>query len=329
VVALADIIGRGDTAGRPAAGTEGRLYYDTDDEILYRDNGATWESVEAGSTGAALTVQEVDGTPSDTAVTIIRVTNGKLTDNGSGDVTLDLSGGGGGGASIDTGTHAARPAAGTAGDLYLPDNGRALYRDTGAAWAPWGPLYPYTEPPAVASWSWVNQGSSVATDTQGGIYMTIPVSASENLRCLVRTPPATPYTVTAVLFGIGHAVATNSIGLVHRQSSDGKITYFDARCGAGGFPTFAVANYNTATSFSAEPTNKSQVYLANPLFFRMTDDGTNRIYSFSHDGVTWTVVYTVARLTFLTSGPDQIGWACDASNASAAPAATLASWKVE
>ena len=38
--------------------------------------------------GAALTVQEEDGTPIDTAVTIIRVPNGSLTDNGAGDVSL-------------------------------------------------------------------------------------------------------------------------------------------------------------------------------------------------------------------------------------------------
>jgi len=41
-----------------------------------------------GGGGAALTVQEEDGTPIDTAVIIIRVPNGGLVDNGSGDVSL-------------------------------------------------------------------------------------------------------------------------------------------------------------------------------------------------------------------------------------------------
>ncbi len=52
-------------------------------------DSAEWDDATAGS---ALTVQELDGSPLDSAVTIIRVTNGKLTDNGAGDVTLDLSG---------------------------------------------------------------------------------------------------------------------------------------------------------------------------------------------------------------------------------------------
>ena len=41
--------------------------------------------------GSALTVQEEDGTPIDTAVTIIRVPNGGLTDNGAGDVSLGFA----------------------------------------------------------------------------------------------------------------------------------------------------------------------------------------------------------------------------------------------
>ena len=41
-----DLVGRGETAGQPAAGIPGRLYYNTDDSTLYRDNGSEWENVE-------------------------------------------------------------------------------------------------------------------------------------------------------------------------------------------------------------------------------------------------------------------------------------------
>ncbi len=44
--------------------------------------------ISGGGGDAALTVQEEDGTPIDTAVTVIRVPNGTLTDNGVGDVSL-------------------------------------------------------------------------------------------------------------------------------------------------------------------------------------------------------------------------------------------------
>lgn len=48
-------------------------------------------SAPGGGGGSALTVQEIDGTPIDAAVTVIRVPNGTLTDNGVGDVTLDYA----------------------------------------------------------------------------------------------------------------------------------------------------------------------------------------------------------------------------------------------
>lgn len=42
-----DLIGRGNTAGKPAAGVPGRLYFDTDTGKLNRDNGSTWDEVES------------------------------------------------------------------------------------------------------------------------------------------------------------------------------------------------------------------------------------------------------------------------------------------
>lgn len=51
-----DLIGRGNTAGKPAAGIPGRLYFDTDESKLYRDNGSTWDEAEgAGGAGSDTT----------------------------------------------------------------------------------------------------------------------------------------------------------------------------------------------------------------------------------------------------------------------------------
>ncbi len=61
----------------------------TDGYVLTADGlgGAAWE---AASGGAALTVEESDGTPSVANVTKIKVTNGTLTDDTGGTVTLDF-----------------------------------------------------------------------------------------------------------------------------------------------------------------------------------------------------------------------------------------------
>jgi hypothetical protein len=45
-VLLSAVIGRGATGSKPAAGTAGRLYYDTTLSRLERDNGSTWDVVE-------------------------------------------------------------------------------------------------------------------------------------------------------------------------------------------------------------------------------------------------------------------------------------------
>lgn len=52
---LDEVILRGTTVGKPAAGMAGRLYYDTDLEQLERDNGSTWDVCEpaAGASDAA------------------------------------------------------------------------------------------------------------------------------------------------------------------------------------------------------------------------------------------------------------------------------------
>ena len=54
----------------------------------------------SGGTGGTISVQEVDGSPSNGTVATIKVSNGTLTDNGDGSVTID-TGGSGNGLTVD------------------------------------------------------------------------------------------------------------------------------------------------------------------------------------------------------------------------------------
>ena len=56
----------------------------------------TYTTVNNNSASWALTVKEADGSPNVTAVSAITVTNGTLTDNGNGHVSIDTGGSGGG-----------------------------------------------------------------------------------------------------------------------------------------------------------------------------------------------------------------------------------------
>lgn len=57
--------------------------------------------ISIAAAAGGIEVKEADGAPDVTGVSLIIVTNGKLTDNGGGSISLDLSGGGGGASSGD------------------------------------------------------------------------------------------------------------------------------------------------------------------------------------------------------------------------------------
>lgn len=86
---LATVIARGTLAARPAAASAGRIYFDTTNSILYRDNGASWDSIEGsgGLTNPMTTVGDIiiggaSGAPTRLAA---GATSGHvLTSNGSG-----------------------------------------------------------------------------------------------------------------------------------------------------------------------------------------------------------------------------------------------------
>lgn len=90
---LQDVIMRGTHAARPAAGTAGRLYWETDTALLFRDSGTAWEGVSAAA-ATSLTIAELDGAPSGTPGTL-KFPNGTLTDNGDGSYTYTPAVGGG------------------------------------------------------------------------------------------------------------------------------------------------------------------------------------------------------------------------------------------
>jgi len=234
---------------------------------------------------------------------------------------------GGGGNMTSTGTEAAIPGAGTAGNLYLPSDGLWLQRDTGAAWVPWGPIWPLggTGMPS----TWVNQGSATLDSTRGVSILTVPVgSSSDSFRCLVKTAPSTPYTVTA-LFQTDHWPMNYYMsGLFFRQSSDGKMIFCEYHCDGGGLRTYEVLKLNSATSVNGAVTltaptrNLGENAL---VWMQISDDGTNRKMRVSSNGYTWVEMYSETRTTFLTA--DQVGWGVDNYNATRGYTMTLLSWK--
>src|ERR1700736_4132634 len=117
--------------------------------------------------------------------------------NDGATVTLILTKGGLAGFRADNVTKdvfANRPAAGTAGRIFLPTDGIELDYDNGSVWTAFGPIYPITPPGLISGWTWVNQGGATATQVGGAINLfNANQSSSDAYHLLKKAAPSAPY----------------------------------------------------------------------------------------------------------------------------------------
>lgn len=204
--------------------------------------------------------------------------------------------------------------------VLAPDGagGVEFRAETGGGGSPdlslFGPLFGLT-PPVDGDYAWINQGGASVNAGTEGIFLLAPAASGTNLRIRKKAAPSTPYTVTAIILPALFGINFTSCGLVFRQSSDGKLIVFNIV--HNGEWTLNVEKFNSPTSFSASYVSVARFSGASggPVFFRIADNGTNRICSWSADGENWYVVHTVGRTDFLTAnevgfyaGSDQTTW---------------------
>lgn len=262
------------------------------DVALFDSNG---DLIGGGSPGQLGGVGWGGGSPIAGNVPIFDA-NGDLVDGGSSPTSGEIQ--------IRTGPDASKLVI-KDGNLYLPNNGVYVRRDTGVAWANWGPIYPFTEP-VLADFTAVNQETATAVTTYGGIYVNSSVQSGDDCRVWVKAAPATPYTATACFTTDATKInGPANVGILFRQSSDGKLSVINHRYETAVWH-FSVVNYNSPTSFNAQPANVDPATHPYLVWFQISDNGTNRIYRYSLDGITWTQLYSIGRTTFLTA--DQIGF---------------------
>ena len=228
---------------------------------------------------------------------------------------------------ITTGLYSAIPGSPSSGDLYFPTDSfyDVLFYNGGNSPASWdhhanGKLL--TTPP---SFSWINQGGASVSSTNGGETMVAPTAGgAHQARIRKKAAPSTPYTVTMACLPTNRG--TNSSfgpGPLFRESSSGKLrTLYLA------FNTVGLLDATKWTSptapVSALFTTRSESLVSSPLiFFRLEDDGTNRKYHFSGDGINFVQLYSEGRTVDMTA--DEIGWFLDPY--SQEQKATLIHWK--
>lgn len=292
----------------------------TPDSTKFLRDDLTWQ-VPSG-VGGGTVVWYDEGNLAGTA-SIVNVTGaGGTVSVSSGTATVNISTGGtaSGGDSTYTAAYASRPAASNDGDLFLPSDGFVIERDTGAAWVPWGPLFPFTAPVS-GDFAWINQGSATIDTTYGGIYLYAPALAGNSLKIRKKTAPSVPYVITAFMLPHIYGANYSSCGLCWRESSSGKIITFNLLW--NGNHLIAVTKFNDATTFNSDV---SYVSLPNAswLWLKIEDNNTNRLAHWSSDGRHYHQFYSEARTTFMTA--DEVGFYANANQSTYPAGMTLLSW---
>lgn len=181
-----------------------------------------------------------------------------------------------------------------------------------------------------SDFTWVNQSTATIIDeTWGGLTFTTPAASNDNHRILVLSAPSTPYTLTAFcLFGPGYNYGStgSSIGILQRDSTDGKLKNISIRIGdtAGGIE---VRKYNSPTSFNSE--DAALEFASDRLWLQLDDDGTDVTWLCSADGINFYEVYTETTATFWTSGADQLGMYVNSYDGSAGQLSHFLAWIIE
>jgi hypothetical protein len=183
-----------------------------------------------------------------------------------------------------------------------------------------------------SSFTWLNQGTATCTDADdGGLLMTLPSEAYHQIRGKYITAPSTPWKVTAFC-ELGPGMARYSaapsgtgsyLGLFARESSSSKLYMLPIRS-----DVLALWRMTNVTTFSADVDN----FLYNQvgsIWMRLQDDGTDVRGYVSSDGVNWLEAWNEGRTSFMSGGPDQVGFAASSGLGAAGAHFYFKTWIID
>jgi hypothetical protein len=151
-----------------------------------------------------------------------------------------------------------------------------------------------------STWVWVNQGGSTVAQSNGAVSLYKPVSdAGTNVRGRVQPVPAsTPWTFLMIYNPImsGGAVSTGFM------LYDGTKCYLLGMMSATNLPLIQANKYTGVGTYNSTPYSAAlSSWFPGPVIMKLTDDGTNNIWSVSlNQGKTFLTLLTEARTAFMT-----------------------------
>lgn len=170
----------------------------------------------------------------------------------------------------------------------------------------YGRIWPVTYP-ITADFAWGNQGSASIDTTFGYTRLSCP-SASTNIRRRGKSAPGTPYTIISMIQYVD-THGSKYGGLFFRESSTSKLHLFQFISTTN---NCQIVNFSDDTTFSSNPNNTtlqgSALGTLQPFWLRITDNGTNLLFSASRDGNYYFTNMSVGRTSFMAGGPNEVGF---------------------
>ena len=211
----------------------------------------------------------------------------------------------GGGSGVAVGTFASLPGTCAVGDMYVFTDSVFNYAvcTTTNVWRYFlhgkegNPVSP------ASGWTGTNNGANwTATDAGGSVHV-VMTNGGANWRFLRRSVPgSTPYTVTTYLTVFAGVSNTALNGIYFYDGTKLMGIEFMTQASVN---TLRVQKMNNVTTDNSTPASMASNAFILPSFvsgtwLRLANNGTNLIFSYSLDGVTFTSMFSEAVGTFIT-----------------------------
>lgn len=119
----------------------------------------------------------------------------------------------------------------------------------------------------------------------------------------------------------------SSMGIALRESTTEKIVALVSNVASITDRSLQVRYYTDLNTLGSTPLSVATYALLPGAWFRISCDGTNYVYSYSSDGLTWVQIYTALKTAGFTTAADQIGlFNADYGVAQFAEALNCTSW---
>ena len=195
------------------------------------------------------------------------------------------------------GSFANRPIQGQSGRTYFAHDAGLMYFDDGNSWNPMGQI-DYCTALKSSDFTWQNQSGATSTDFGSSILLYAPSNSnSQNVRFFYKNVPSTPYVITAkfifaqgfsTVYGLAFGDGTKFINFVVNTN--------------GNAWNLNVGTWSNITTPNSSLFDQNFFDVNDHLaWLRVADDGTNRSFSISRDGVNFINIYSTSSATYLTT----------------------------